>query len=420
MSTLPDQATVALKTIESLLDGISLNGTDGLRHSFMFDKPGRYASSYGTFGVDIFHNRKQHIRTCLYLRRYGPAHLKSLSVEDIWGHLTSFVSKNYWPIAEQIFGKRFEGSFGSILTSECKQNLANTLLVSAIFKPNNDLTLFPLVPVQVEGSFEGSNFVLSDPLHLLTTKVKDMAFAKHILPQHFPPIDPQKIKIEIPSSWLGVMAPSIQASKHWRSAILGAIKLTPMHRYRYRNSGRPMFGGLTTFSYEGNVSFNFGLPHTPASMYDIVIKKEDRAWLHELDNILSGNTSDSERKIRALKYYYRAWFDDDDERFPTFFMAIDALCGHQGLKHSETVVNALYPILGTQYHEKRIKDLLDMRGDSHHGRAPDITDSKEYQKYYEKYEENPLHDMEIITAVYLRSVIFGSSFREQDKPAPVL
>ena len=420
MSTLPDEATVALRTIESLLDGISLDGKDGLRHSFFFGKPGRFTGPFGGMGVEIFHNRKQHIRTCLYLRRYGPAYLKALSVEDIWSRLTSFVSDNYWPIGEQTFGRRFEGSIGSVVTNECKQALASTLQASTIFKPNNDLTLFPLVPVKVEEAFEGSNFVLANPQHLLMTKIKNMPFARHILPQHFPPIEPEKIKVEVPTSWLGIMAPSIQASKRLRGAILGAIKLTPMHVYRYRNSGRPMFGGRTTFSYEGNVSSSFGLPHTPACMYDILIKKEDHAWLTELDSILSGSVPDSERKIRALKYYFRAWFDDDDDRFPTFFMAIDALCGHQGLKHFETVVNALNPIIGTQYSEKRIRDLLNMRGDSHHGRAPDIVDSKEYQKYYEEYEENPLKDLEAITAVYLRSAIFGSSFREQRRPAPII
>ncbi len=62
MSMLPGEFTVALKTVESLLDGISLDGKDGLRHSFFFGKPGRFTSPFGRMGAEIFHNRKQYIR----------------------------------------------------------------------------------------------------------------------------------------------------------------------------------------------------------------------------------------------------------------------------------------------------------------------------------------------------------------------
>jgi hypothetical protein len=84
---------------------------------------------------------------------------------------------------------------------------------------------------------------------------------------------------------------------------------------------------------------------------------------------------------------------DAPERFPWLFIAPDAIFGGAG-QATQAVVEAI----GQHGDPKRLRLLLSLRGSVFHGGAPDVYDSDSYYRYYENYGDNPIRDLELITA----------------------
>lgn len=378
----------------------------------MFGKPG--APHWDMhFGTDLYYRADKLNRVALYVRQNGPVYLRSLTIGDIWGMLQDFISNNYWYLANDISLKRFDGSYAEHVSAATKKKLADALAVSKIFQPSIHLTVFPLVPVQVDADFDSEPFFFISPKSLDESRLPTEIDCRHFKPANFPPIAKWEGRIEQPNSWLGVRSPAIQASRKMKAAILGALALTPLPRYRHQFSGRRLFGGECTVT--DGAKFSFGEPHTPPLMHDIILDKRDHGWLQILALKLSENNRATRREIKALEYFYRAWELDPSERFPVLCMALDAVFGDAN-HATQAVIDGIRRMLGPHIPDARVRLLMDLRAAVIHGGAPDVYDSRKYGRYYDKYGADPIHDLELIVAKCLQQQIFSGELKEHPDP----
>src|SRR5690606_38940256 len=110
-------------------------------------------------------------------------------------------------------------------------------------------------------------------------------------------------------------------------------------------------------------------------------------------------------KLRALEYFYRAWFLSPRERFAPLCMALDALLSVEH-GHTAAAVKFVKAIVDPSIDEKRLRLLTRVRGAVIHGAAPDVFDSESYEEYWLTYRADPIHDLELIVAKCLRTAIF--------------
>jgi hypothetical protein len=400
------------EAIELLLASMSQKGGEGVRHSFVFGKPG--APPWDRrMGADLSYRRNKLIRASVHVRQNGPAYLKYLPIGDIWSMLQNFISENYWYLFEEIFLTRFEGSYAEQVSSSAKVKLAIALAASEIFQPRNELTLFPIVPVQVKDDFDSESFFLIQPGSFKGSRLPSEIDTRQIAPDLFPPLTDWKGRREVPGAWLGVRSPAVQASKKMKTAILGALALTPLPHYRYLFSGRKVFGGRCTIT--DTVTTSFGQAHTPPLMHDIIIGEQDRAWLKVLASKLMSNERAIRRQLRALEYFCRAWELDPSERFPILCMTLDAIFGDAN-HATQAVIDGVRGLLGSHVRDARLRQLMDLRASVIHGGAPDVYDSRKYGRYYDDYEADPIHDLELVVASCLRLQIFGDAMKEHEDP----
>ena len=388
-------------------------GEDGLKISFMFGAPG--APSWDKrLGTELFFRQQTLIRAALYVRQRGPAYLKAMSIDDIRRLLTSFITENYGHLANETLFQNFDCSYAEYLSPLAKAQLVEEFAVSSIFNMQDALTLYPLVPVTVENDFDSEPFFLVKPVSLNSARVGPNA-QRWIVPDEFPPVIDSKMRKEKPSSWLGIRSPIIQASNKMKAAILGAVALTPHPNYRHQFSMRHNFGGYCTLEGGGwRLRYGEGA-HMPAMSNDIIIRTPDHTWLAILAPKLLAPEKEARRQVRALEYFYRAWPLDAPERFPWLFMALDAIFGDAS-QATQAVVDAIGQHSDTSFDYKRLRLLLSLRGSVIHGGAPDVYDSDSYYRYYENYADDPIRDLELITARCLRSKIFGAAFVEHPDP----
>lgn len=372
--------TIHRQAVDLLLAAMFSTG-DGFPSSFMVRRPGQPFGMSG-FGAEVIFRRKQLIRTALFVRREGPSYLRYMSINDIWSMLTEFVTNNYWCILEEAFAARFDHSYAEHLSEGAKTQLAELMAASPIFNPVEELTVFPLVPIRVEADFDSNPFFLVAP-ESLGDRIPTDLDASQIVPAQFPPIAEWEGRKEAPRSWLGVRSPVLPASRKMKAAILGAVALTPLPRYRYMSSGRSMFGGRCTLS--GGCPISFGEPHTPPAMEDISLTDADHQWLGILALKLIAPERAVRRQIHALEYFYRAWFLDAPDRFPVLCMTLDAVFGEAN-HATQAVIDGIRNTLGEHLPDQRLRSLMELRATVIHGGAPDVYDSRKYARYYDAYD----------------------------------
>jgi hypothetical protein len=395
-----------------LLSTYSTRGEDGLETKFLVGPPGA-PSRAKRISTNIFFRRRKLIRAALYVRESGPVYLRAMSINDICHLLTRVVIDNYEHLASETLFKKIDCSYAEHLSATTKAKLAIILSTSDIFSPTNALTLYPLVPVIIEDDFDSSSFFLIRPRSLNSARANLNESA--ITAEEFPPLHNWGGRKERPGSWLGVWSPIAQASNKMKSAILGAVALTPPHRYRHVFSMRSMFGGQCVLDAGGGYAVSFGQAHTPAMSEDIVIRHSDHAWLTILASKLSSTDNAMRRQIRALEYFYRAWPLDGPERFPWLFMALDAIFGDSS-RATQAVIEAIGKTGETTFEYERLRLLLVLRASVIHGGAPDVYDSDKYHRYYEDYGDDPISDLGLIATACLRSTIFGNALVEHPDP----
>jgi hypothetical protein len=401
------------ETVGLLLASMSQNREDGLRASFLFGKPGA-PQWQRNMGIDLFYRPNKLTRAALYVRQNGPAYLKYLPIGDIWSMLQRFVVENFGLLANDVFLKQFAGSYAEVVSDNSKAAFAEALAISEIFRPKNDLTLFPLVAARVGSDFDSDPFFLIKPSSLDATRLPQQIEQKHIKSDSYPPLVDWTGRREVPGSWLGVRSPAVQASKKMKAAILGALALTPLPRHRYMFSGRAMFGGHCILGDTTTVSFG-QQGHTPPLMYDILVTVDDHEWLAILAKKLLANERPVRRQVRALEYFYRAWESEPSERFPILCMALDGIFGDAN-HATQAVIDGIWRVIGPHLQYDRLRQLMDLRASVIHGGAPDVYDSRKYGRYYDDFEADPIHDMELVVAECLRLQIFGDGLKQHADP----
>lgn len=406
------RAKIHDKVVELLLDSMTQKSGDGLKASFFFGEPGA-PEWEKRMGVDLYYRRKKFVRAALYVRQNGPTYLRYLSISDIWSMLQSFVRENYWYLADDTFLTNFEGSYARQVSPKAKRKFADALSKSEIFQPVDRLTLFPLVPLKVTHDFDSNVFFVVGAASLKTITLHPNIQLKHIISERFPPLSEWTGRTGSPNAWLGVRSPADRASYKMKAAILGALALTPLPRYRHLFSGRTMFGGHCTIG--DRVTTSFGEAHTPPLMYDITVSDQDHAWLNSLASKLTENERSIRRQIKSLEYFYRAWELEPSERFPVLCMTLDAIFGEAN-NASQAVIDGVRSVLGSHICEARLRRLMDLRASVIHGGAPDVYDSRKYGRYYDEYEADPIHDLELVVASCLRLKIFDNSLKEHLDP----
>ena len=400
------------ETIELLLASIYQKSGEGLQSSFFYGKPG--ARHYEkNFGTEIYYKENKLTRTAIHVRQHGPSYLKYLAISDIWSLLQKFVVENYWYLANGAFLRQFDGSYADNTSADAKQKFSEALAISDIFQPQNKLTIFPLVPIQVLADFDSEVFFLIKSSSLDATRLRSTIGAQEIASERFPPLNKFQGRQEFPSSWLGVRSPAVQASNKIKAAILGAIALTPLPCYRHSFSGRKLFGGRCTFS--DGIAVSFGEAHTPPLMQDIIVSEQDKKWLDILALKFESNEKAVRRQIKALEYFYRAWELEPSERFPILCMALDAIFGDVSFA-TKAVVDSVRNTLGSQLNELRLRHLMELRASVIHGGAPDVYDSSKYNSYYDDYEVDPIRDLQLIVASCLRAKIFDGALKVHSDP----
>lgn len=393
------------QAVELLLAATFNVRQDGRRENFLFGRPeaGVWARNMGT---EIFHTKLGLLKAALHVRNCGPAYLRNLSIHELEEKLTHFLIENYWFLANETWARKFACSYAEQVSSDTKAKLTEVLAKSEIFTPRSVPTLFPLVPIRVAINFDSELFFLIQPSALDARRLGKPLQPQDLIPEQFPPISNWQGVRETPGAWLGIRAPTLYTARKLRSAILGAVALLPHPRKRHMFSGRKMFGGHITINEGWSIALGEG--HTPPLYEDIVIDTDDHAWLSVLAVKLGNTETDARKHVKALEYYYRAWPLDEVERFPVLFMALDAIFGDAS-QATQAVVDAVGPVMGPDYDHGRLKLLLSMRASVIHGGAPDVYDTSKYFKYYERYIQDPIYDLELITSRCLQSVIFGGT-----------
>ena len=374
----------------------------------MFGRQGE-SLALARLGTEVNYDSKNLLLAALYMRRHGAPHLRSLSIGEIESRLKKFIIDHYFLLTDEAFMQSFECSYAEHLSDDTRNRLAEATAGSALFVEPQQVTIFPLIPVEVEVSFDSLSFFMCS-LADLPDQLARYQVRADLVPDTFPPVRDWDGTRHQPTSWLGVDAPTLEAAKQMRAAVLGAVALLPHRFERYQFSGRAMFGGYTTF--DGAYTMSFGDAHTPALMTNIAIDAEDQTWLVELAKKLVSPVKEHRRQMRALEYFYRAWAPDPVKRFPTLFAALDAIFGDAS-QATQAVVAAIGPVMGADYTSDRVRLMLGLRACVIHGGAPNVYESSKYEQYYRTYETDPVRDLELIVARCLQQVVFPAVMRER-------
>jgi hypothetical protein len=381
---------------------------------FMFGKPGapRWEQRVGT---ELFVDRKAYTKALLYIRKHGATYLRAISISALRSMATDFLKENFWYIGRAGLILDIEGPYLSHVTKEDKSALADALAASPLFHPAAELTLYPLVPVRVTDRFDCERFFLIAAGELSSEQLPPEAARRELSPSSFPPfLDLRGVRHK-PSAWLGVRSPLELVSNKMRAAIMGAVALTLLPRYRYQVTRQTVFGGRCTIAGNEVAISRLDEPHAPPLANDITITRTDHAWLTKLAALLDATDKSSRSQVRALEYFYRAWFLDPRERFPVLCMTLDSLVGYTE-NHTDGLVKYVKSTVDPSVDDKRLRLLMGVRGDVVHGRAPDVYDSKNYIQYYCKHQADPIFDLELIVARCLRVTIFSGDLAYHKDP----
>lgn len=403
---------VHFEAIERVLATLFQKG-DALLSSFTFGKPGAPIWDR-RMGTEVFVDRKAYTQALLFIRQNGAPYLRSISISDLWSLVTNFVTDNFWYIGRSAHLSITDQPYSACVTLEDKQALADALASSAMFSPKTELTLYPLIPIRVAETFQSERFFLIAAERLDQSLLPASMLHSRLEPCSFPPFSEWGGIKHRTTAWLGVRSPLPLISDKLAAAILGAAALTPLPRNRYMFSGRKVFGGRCTIRNGFTVSPREDA-HTPPIMHDIVITARDHKWLEILLALLDAQDKLSRSKVRALEYFYRAWFLDPRERFPSLCMSLDSLVGASH-GHTAAAVKFVQEVINSSVDERRLRLLMRIRGAVIHGAAPDVYDSENYAQYYVDYGADPIRDLELVVAKCLREAVFEGELGYHPSP----
>ena len=395
------QATII---VEQILSSMSSDSRSGFRNSFVYRSLDNRLSKSKQIAT-VYHNLHTLEFAAFTARNAGNSFLKFLSVSAIAKLLRKFSMDNYHLIAEDVKQNTGNFSFDQITSLATKERLTKALLDSIIFNPKNKLIAIPLVPISVHHDYLSDQFSVVKPASFLSHIPIKFRDTSYIDPGKFPPMVDYHGKVEKPSSWLLIPAPVREIAYKKRSAILAGFALSLPSKTRYMFTLRHVFGGDCVFGE--SVKFRYGDSHTPGIGTDIRLDSDDHGWLDVICDLLSSEDARDQRKIKALEYFYRGWILDETERFPKHCMALDALFSSGSKSATDAIVSGVQSTLHLPNDDIRLRNLMRIRGDVIHGRAPDIYDGKNYIRYFKRFRVNPIRDLSLITERSLSVVILG-------------
>jgi hypothetical protein len=386
--------------------------------SFLYGEPGSPPWQRLT-GATVYVRQRQYITALLFIRKNGAPFLRDLPISAVWHLVTAFIVEHYaWIVGGNLLLTADE-SLGQKLSPQGLAALSEAMLRSPLFHPSNEVTLYPMTVVQVIDRFQSANFALCTSTDL-TSSLRIFGFhPSSLVSTQFPPFDDLMPKPVPTSTWLCVNAPDLLIARKRASAVLGALALSVIRRERYLQTGREVQAGHCTIS---STAFSFSLgaqPITPNMPSDIIVAVVDHCWLNILSGLLDATGSREKSRVRALEYFYRAWFDDPRERFPALCMALDSLVSVQS-GHTKAAIAFVTSTVDEPIDGERLRALMRLRGAIVHGAAPDVYESEHYETYYATYGEDPICDLELLVARCMRRSIFGDAFIVHPDPHAAL
>lgn len=385
-------------------------GADTLHSSFMYGRPDCRPFER-RLGSTVFYSKRRMALACVFIRRAGPSHFKQLPLDRIWDQLTGFVARNYWHLGDKAFFEHFDGSFAENIPEVNKQEFCRALGESEIFAPKTLKVIFPLVPVDVMDNFRSPSFFLVSPTGLASS----LDAGEDIDGTKFPPTPESLGRHHIPSSWLGIKSPDKVIARKSAAAVLGAIALKCHPRQRYQQSLREMFGGVCWVDENGCVTVNFRTDtNTPALAENLVLTADDHTWLQMLADKLFSVQPEHRRGMTALEYFFKAWFLSPSERFPWLCMTLDAI--FENSQDTRTVIAGIRTLLGPHVCEDRLRLLIKLRASVIHGGAPNVYESRKYEAYCVKYDQDPVFDLQVLVARCLNVKLFDGRLPENPHP----
>lgn len=395
--------------VEEILSSFTLDPEQGARCAFTFS-PNRRTSEYefGGIGVEIFFDFKILSRVSVMLRSCGGLHLKNLPRSEISSMVIKFVRENFHIIGRDIFSVAPDKKFNELLDKATKIELANELSKSAFFYPDWSKFIFPLCDVTASEDYFGTNFSFVRASSLIDERIVSASQASNLLPDTFPPLLRFQGRRRYPASWLIVESANERTAKRLMNAVLGSFSLAVSDRQRYLFSGRTMFGGLAELK-SASLSFTMSDPLTPGLMNNLILGKQDAAWMGVTDELLKSSDIEGRRQLKSLEYYYRSWPGNSSDRFVFLCMAMEALFGNAN-ESTSSVIEGIQELFDPELNRKRLRLLMKLRGAVFHGSAPEIYDSSKYAKYVADYSSDPAEDLEVLIAECLKRSIFGDRF----------
>ena len=410
---MPEDRQLAADATLHVLGSLYPDGNQ-LLSSFLYGEPGS-PQWQRRMGTKIFVRQDQYISALLFIRKCGAPFLRDVPVSAVSQMVTNFITEHYaW-----ITGGRLLLTPGVSLAQQVRSQgltaLSEAMLRSPLFNPANEVTLYPLTVVHVANRFQSAHFALCTPDNLSVALDSFGVHPPSLAPAQFPPLA-GLVEQPVPTSnWLCINAPGHLIAQKRACAILGALALAVIRRERHLQTGRVIQTGHCTITSEGYSCAPGAHPLTPRMPSDIIVTTADHAWLDILSDLLDGHGLREKSHVRALEYFYRAWFDDPRERFPTLCMALDSLVAAQH-GHTKAAVAFVTSTVNEPIDDGRLRCLMRLRGAVIHGAAPDVYESEYYETYYATYGEDPICDLDLVVARCLRHTIFGDKFAVHPDP----
>ena len=374
----------------SLDGGVSFISPPQGQHSFV-----------GGMGRKLFFDTRGLAVVSLQLRKIGPDYLKFLSAGEISSELTRFLTNNFW-----CFGilslVNFDGSLADACSVEQLTQFANEFRSSDLITPSQQTTLFPLSTVNVttpikydlfaitNNQFDGLDALISNEIVSYLRITDDDVVSTMVGNQRI-------------SGWLVVLSNHYNEALRLRSAVLGCLAASQPLKERSLFNNSEVCGGHLHIN-KGRVNVSFAEQHTPSLFSQIEVNAETMDQLNGLAECLLGDIRTKNRYLSCLAYFYRAWFLNEIERFPTHCMALEALASEIG-NETNQIISFVRSLAGDSFDDSRLRKLLGLRGAVIHGGAPGVYESSKYEKYVEHYRADPIIDLEIIVTSCINHVV---------------
>lgn len=386
-----------------LLNSLGNSGNE-LFASFSYGRKGELFGARGR-GANVFVNRSNLMRALDFVREHGAPFLRELSFDTLEA-LAVDALREAWP--EVVSGSDFHPGtkpIGSSIRPDALRKVAEGLSESQLFRPENEVALFPLGGTFVRAPFRGRNFALLRDLDLHDDLEACTALPPSLRARHFPPwsepeMPPQAFTGPV-FHWLRVSSPHKTIARKRAAVVMGTLALIMARRARYAHSDQAMQLGECMIRSGVFSVAPYAPPVAPALMSDLLVEDADHPVWSALDKMLDQADSSTKPILRALEYFHRAWFHEPRERFPLLCMALDAMTNAESA-HTDAAVEFVLTTLGSRIQKGRLRALLRLRGAVIHGAAPDVYESRHYVDYYTRYKADPILDLELLVAACLR------------------